>query len=333
MSARLYVAIGIMAILVVLWVAAYSWTTEETFEQQENDDKFLIYASFFPYYEFTKNIVGEKAEIVQFIPSGSQTHEWAPSIKKIQALTDTDVFVYNGLGMEPYVQEIIDSDEFNNIVFIKASKGIDLIKIDNEHVHDNDFKFDPHIWLDPLLVKDQVNNIMDGIILADPENTQYYKKNTIAYNMQLDELHEKIKLSLSTCNKDTIITYHDAFIANSGPFQLTIFAHFAILCLEIMPIETTSKTVAGKFLSNAIFCGTYPIMDINGEYSPDPYPNSLIFPVRYCCNPRIARKRVVLPAPLGPTMPSRSPFSTLKLISSTATWLRYPTVRFFTSST
>ena len=210
MSARLYVAIGIMAILVVLWVAAYSWTTEETFEQQENDDKFLIYASFFPYYEFTKNIVGEKAEIVQFIPSGSQTHEWAPSIKKIQALTDTDVFVYNGLGMEPYVQEIIDSDEFNNIVFIKASKGIDLIKIDNEHVHDNDFKFDPHIWLDPLLVKDQVNNIMDGIILADPENTQYYKKNTIAYNMQLDELHEKIKLSNSTCNKDTIITYHDA---------------------------------------------------------------------------------------------------------------------------
>ena len=211
MSARLYVAIGIMAILVVLWVAAYSWTTEETFEQQENDDKFLIYASFFPYYEFTKNIVGEKAEIVQFIPSGSQTHEWAPSIKKIQALTDTDVFVYNGLGMEPYVQEIIDSDEFNNIVFIKASKEIDLIKIDNEHVHDNDFKFDPHIWLDPLLVKDQVNNIMAGIILADPENTQYYKKNTIAYNMQLDELHEKIKLSLSTCNKDTIITYHDAF--------------------------------------------------------------------------------------------------------------------------
>ena len=75
MSARLYVAIGIMAILVVLWVAAYSWTTEETFEQQENDDKFLIYASFFPYYEFTKNIVGEKAEIVQFIPSGSQTHD------------------------------------------------------------------------------------------------------------------------------------------------------------------------------------------------------------------------------------------------------------------
>ena len=104
MSARLYVAIGIMAILVVLWVAAYSWTTEETFEQQENDDKFLIYASFFPYYEFTKNIVGEKAEIVQFIPSGSQTHEWAPSIMIL-------------MGMEPYVH-------------FKASKGILIITRD-----------------------------------------------------------------------------------------------------------------------------------------------------------------------------------------------------------
>ena len=95
-----------------------------------NDDKFLIYASFFPYYEFTKNIVGEKAELYNLFHLVRKLMN-APSIKKIQALTDTDVFVYNGLGMEPYVQEIIDSDEFNNIVFIKASKGIDLIKIDN----------------------------------------------------------------------------------------------------------------------------------------------------------------------------------------------------------
>ncbi len=211
MGARLSVLTGIVAVLVMLGVAAYSWTTEETVLAKENTGKLRIYASFFPYYEFTKNIAGEKAEVVQFIPFGSQTHEWTPSTKKILSLAETDVFVYNGLGVEPYVQEIIDSNEFNNIVFVKASDEIDLIKINDKHDHDDDFKFDPHIWLDPILVKTQINNIVDGIILVDPENAQYYEKNAMAYNVQLDELDEKIKLALSSCKKDTIITYHDAF--------------------------------------------------------------------------------------------------------------------------
>ena len=67
--------------------------------------------------------------------------------------------------------------------------------------HHHDFEFDPHIWLDPILVKQQVNNIRDALIEADPQNKEQYEQNAMAYNEELDELDMKIKSSLASCRK------------------------------------------------------------------------------------------------------------------------------------
>ena len=58
----------------------------------------------------------------------------------------------------------------------------------HHHHHHHASEFDPHIWLDPVLVKQQVNNIRDGLIEADPQNREQYEANAIAYNEKLDEL-------------------------------------------------------------------------------------------------------------------------------------------------
>ena len=62
------------------------------------------------------------------MPSGVEAHDWEPRPQEIQSLKDADVFVYNGLGMEPYVDNMIDSGEFDNVLFVIASKGVELIK-------------------------------------------------------------------------------------------------------------------------------------------------------------------------------------------------------------
>ncbi|MDI1495057.1 MAG: periplasmic solute-binding family protein [Cenarchaeum symbiont of Oopsacas minuta] len=214
MNVLLYVGVG--AVIAILFFAAYFWTADEMPQLETNNDKIRIYATFFPYYEFTKNIAGDRAETMQFISSNAQTHEWEPSAKKIQTLTEIDIFVYNGLGAESYVNKIIDSDQFNNIEFIKATDGIDLIKINDT--------IDPHMWLDPILVKKQVINIMNGLIKVDPINAQYYEKNAMMYNMKLDALDQKIISTLSTCNKNKIITYHNAFTYFADRYELELFS-------------------------------------------------------------------------------------------------------------
>ena len=67
------------------------------------EEKITVLTSFYPYHEFTKNVAGDFADVKQFMPSGVEAHNWEPRAQEIQSLKDADVFVYNGLGMEPYV--------------------------------------------------------------------------------------------------------------------------------------------------------------------------------------------------------------------------------------
>ena len=88
----------------------------------QDDDKTRVLASFYPYYEFTRNVAGDSAIVEQYLPSGIEAHDWEPRAQEIQSLKNTDVFVYNGLGMEPYVDNMISSGEFDNVLFVKASE-------------------------------------------------------------------------------------------------------------------------------------------------------------------------------------------------------------------
>ena len=49
------------------------------------------------------------------------------------------------------------------------------------------------------------------MIQADPENKEHYEENARIYNNKMDALDMKIGTALSSCQKDTIVPYHNAF--------------------------------------------------------------------------------------------------------------------------
>lgn len=170
-------------------------------------DKIKVIASFYPLYEFSKNIGGDRAEISVFTPVGIEPHDWEPSTGDLIALKESDVFVYNGGGMEPFVEKILDSGEYHNVLFVDSSQNLELIAHEDDHDHPSD----PHVWLDPLHAKEQVMAIKDAMIKVDAENAQYYEYSANTYLAKLDALDYKIKNELSNCNKDTIVPFHNAF--------------------------------------------------------------------------------------------------------------------------
>ena len=230
----------------------------------QESGKIRVLASFYPYYEFTRNVAGDSATVEQHLPLGTGAHDWEPGFTEIRSLKNADVYVYNGLGMESFLDNIIGSGEFDNVLFVKASEGVELIKPEEghgteeeehgehgteeeehgehgteeeehgehgteeeehgEHGHHDDFEFDPHIWLDPVLVKQQVNNIRDGLVKADPQNREQYEQNAKAYNEKLDALDMKIKSSLTSCKKDTFVPFHNAFTYLGERYGLKVMA-------------------------------------------------------------------------------------------------------------
>ena len=92
------------------------------------------------------------------------------------------------------------------------------------HHHHHSFEYDPHVWLDPILAKQQVYNIRDGLILADPENGEQYMQNAAEFVQMLNDLDAKIRTELDNCKHDTFVPFHTAFTYFALRYDLNIYA-------------------------------------------------------------------------------------------------------------
>lgn len=107
--------------------------------------KLTVYTSFYPIYEFTKGIAGDHATVEVLIPNNVEPHDYEITPQRLVALKNADVLVYNGADFEPFVEQIIESGEFDNLMFVDASDGIELLSGTEEHEeHEDEEHSDSH---------------------------------------------------------------------------------------------------------------------------------------------------------------------------------------------
>ena len=168
--------------------------------QLEINSKLNVVSSFFPIDQFVGKVGGEAIERMLLIPKGVEPHDYEPTIKDIQRVDSADVLVYNGLGFENWIGKMSNPQK------IDASKGLNASYLDERNM-----TFDPHVWLDPLLAKKQVENVRDGLIMIDPNHKDIYVNNSNNFLNELDNLDEKIRTDLESCKKKDFITFHNSF--------------------------------------------------------------------------------------------------------------------------
>lgn len=199
----------------------------------QTEQKLKVVTSFYPMYEFSKQVGGEHADVVALVPGGMEPHDWEPSAKDMALISDADIFVYNGI-VEEWVDKAIESISNEQRIVVEASHGITLMegeahKHDEEeeegheeeahgeeaHVvedeHSEEHGLDPHVWLSPVLAQKEVNTILEAFVKADPANEAEYKKNADAYIAKLQELDEAFKSGLKDVKSKQFVTQHAAF--------------------------------------------------------------------------------------------------------------------------
>ena len=191
-------------------------TTANNTSQQSNQTKINVVASFYPIYEFVKAVGGDRINLSVLIPIGAEPHNFDPTIQEVQKANSANLLVYNGASMEePWIHSLSPQNTVN------TSKGINLLANPN----DPDIKGpnDPHIWLDPVLAIQQVQNIRDGLDKVDPKNTAYYNQNAQNFIGQLNKLDTAFKgnLTSSNCAKKDFIPFHLAFAYFAKQYGLT----------------------------------------------------------------------------------------------------------------
>ena len=167
-----------------------------------NESRIKVVASFYPVYEFVKEIGGNKVDVTSLIPIGVEPHDYEPTIQQIQNAETADLVVYNGAGLEKWI------DKINAKFKVEASQGLNLLMSNDTG---NSGTYDLHVWLDPILAEMEVENIRNALVKIDPANTQYYKANADRFIGKLNDLDYRIKTELATCNKKDFIAFHNAF--------------------------------------------------------------------------------------------------------------------------
>jgi len=93
-----------------------------------SEDKLLVYTTFYPLYQFTQGVAGDAADVRILMPTNGDPHAFELGPKTIAELTKADVLVYNGIDFEPYIDEVMSSPDFDHIVFVDTSEGIELME-------------------------------------------------------------------------------------------------------------------------------------------------------------------------------------------------------------
>jgi zinc transport system substrate-binding protein len=93
---------------------------------------------------------------------------------------------------------------------VNASQSVQLLEMEDEGDTSQQVP-DPHIWLDPVLVKGIVEAIRDAYVQVDPANRASYEANAAAFVTELEALDQKYQATLSQYDKRTIVVSHNAF--------------------------------------------------------------------------------------------------------------------------
>ena len=230
------VKFAIIAIIIVIPLSSYSvWASDSNLQIREvtSFGKLQAIASFYPLYEFAQQVGQDKVNVQLLVPEGVEPHDWEPTIQDVQLIQKSDFIIINGFGFENWVESL---GEMNY-------QGI-VVDTSNQIIKNNDeksilFNNDPHIWLNPILAKTQVQTIADEFSKSDPQNKNFYQKNAQSYTLELDKLDSKIRNDLSTCSQD-FIAFHDAF--SYFAYEYNLHQH-TILSSNDPHSEPTAKTL------------------------------------------------------------------------------------------
>ncbi|HFI0127620.1 TPA: zinc ABC transporter substrate-binding protein [Streptococcus suis] len=194
--------------------------------KSEGKEGLTIVTSFYPIYSLVKEVSGELND-VRMIGSRQGIHSYEPSAADIKAIYDADIFIYHSRILESWANRLEPNLQGSSVKVLEASTTLPLIKVpgleDMEVSQgiDEASLYDPHTWLDPVLVGQEAIEIGELLAESDPEQADYYRSNAKAVDEKAQNLADKYRPIFAKASSKTFVTQHTAFSYTAQRFGLT----------------------------------------------------------------------------------------------------------------
>lgn len=194
-----------------------------------------VMATFLPITLLTRAVAGDCAQVTTLVPPNLGPHDFQAKPGDLLALRRARVLVKNGLGMEGFLDKLIASADPPQLLVIDSSRGVPTLR--GEHGQDHGHEHgavNPHIWLDPLRAAQQVDNIRDGLMKADPGCAEGYRQRAATTTAQLRQLDRSIANQLKPFRGKTFVAFHDV-----APYFAARYGLKAVFLVDVPELNPT----------------------------------------------------------------------------------------------
>jgi len=249
----------IVVVLVFLTIAIaflYYFASQKPVINTE-EGKIGVIVSVGPEVEFVQAVGGDKVDVTLIVPPGADPHTYEPLPNQLNHVSNAKIYFMVGTPIEFELNYMDKMRNMNHeMLVINSSEGIVLIPNTAEHENNSD----PHVWVSPKNAAIMVENIYQGLVKIDPNNTEYYTKNRDTYLQKLDELDNNITKSLAGKENSQIIVYHPAWAYFCREYNLTQIP------IEYGGKEPTSQEIASVI--NLAKKDNIKVIFVEPQYSP-----------------------------------------------------------------
>lgn len=183
-------------------------------EQAEpTGSKVLVATSFYPLTFIVEHVGKDLADVYQISAQGADPHTYEPTPQQIRRVYDADLLVFNGQGQDPWAERIRQDLAEGGTRVLVATELVALMGLEEEQEeeHDDHGEWDPHVWLDPVLVGQIAQAVSKELSQLDPDNAAVYAASTASFVEELHQLDRELQAALSDCALDSIVVSHGAF--------------------------------------------------------------------------------------------------------------------------
>ncbi len=190
------------------------------------DGKLNIVATIYPQYDFTRAIVGDRANLTMLVSPGASIHSFDPSPADILKIKNADLFIYIGGESDVWVDKILGSMDTSKMKILRL---MDCVKaVEEETVEgmeaeeategasqdeEEEPEYDEHIWTSPENAVKLINAISDSLCERDSANADFYRNNAKSYTGEIKKVGDEIASIVKNAKHKKIV------VADKFPFR------------------------------------------------------------------------------------------------------------------
>ncbi len=212
----------------------------------QSEQQLNVFVSILPQKYFVEKISGDRVKVSVMVGPGQNPATYEPLPKQMAALAEADLYFRIGVPFETvWIKQIQSLNP--QLKIVDTREGITLRNIEGPHNHEanslleNKEVKDPHIWLDPLLVKIQAETICRELSAGDLENKDFYEQNLREFQADLDQLHRELTETFQGLSVKKIMVFHPSWGYLTDRYGL-----------KQIPIEVEGKEPGPQELAQAI---------------------------------------------------------------------------------